>query len=77
MAVPIVWILLGLALGHSVKKQLQKYLKIKDVETELGEFFRTVIEARKDGKITLDEVKDCLKEMADVGWAIIITKIVK
>ena len=77
MAVPIVYILLGLALGHSVKKQLQKYLKIKDVETELGELFKTIIEARKDGQVTLKEVKDILKEMADVGWAIIITKIVK
>ena len=77
MAVPIVYILLGLALGHSVKKQLQKYLKIKDVETELGELFKTIIEARKDEKVTLEEVKKILKEMADVGWAILIRKIVK
>ena len=77
MAVPIVYILLGLALGHSVKKQLQKHLKIKDVETELGELFKTIIEARKDEKVTLEEVKKILKEMADVGWAILIRKIVK
>lgn len=77
MAVPIVYILIGLALGHSVKKQLQKYLKIKDVETELGELFKTIIEARKDKKLSLEEVKKILKEMADVGWAILIRKIVK
>ena len=77
MAIPVVWILLGLALGHSVKKQLQKYLNVKDVETELGELFKTIIEARRDKKLTLEEAKDILKEMADVGWAIIITKIVK
>ena len=77
MAAPIVYILIGLALGHSVKKMLKKYLNIKDVETELGELFNTIIEARRDEKVTLDEVNAILKEMADVGWAIIIRKMVK
>ena len=77
MAIPVVYILIGLALGPSVKKLLRKYLNIKDVETELGELFRTMIETRKDGKTTLPEIKKILKEMADVGWALLIRNMTK
>lgn len=75
MAVPIVYILIGLALGHRLKKLLRKHLNIKDVETEMGELFTTIIEARKDEKITLEEIKEILKKMADVGWAHLLGKI--
>jgi methyl coenzyme M reductase subunit D len=75
MAVPIIYILISLALGHSVKKLLRKHLNIKDVETEMGELFMTIIEARKDNKLTLKEIKEILKKMADVGWAHLLNKI--
>jgi len=77
MAIPVVPILISLILGHSAKKLLRKYLNVKDVETAMGDLFQAIIQARKDKKLTLEEVKDILKKMADVGWSHMLGKMLK
>jgi len=69
MAVPIVYILLGLLAGHHLKKLIRKHLNIKDFETELGQLVLEVVKAREDGKITLKEAKDIWKEAKEAGLA--------
>lgn len=77
MAVPIVYILLGLLAGHHLKKLIRKHLNIKDFETEMSELVLAVIDAKKDMKLTREEIKKIWKEAKEAGIAYIIDKILK
>jgi len=75
MAVPILYILLLLGAGHSLKNLLRKWGNVKDFQTELSEVLITVAEARRDGKITKEEQRQIFKEMKDAAKAWFIDKI--
>ena len=75
MAVPIVYILLGLLAGHHLKKLIRKHLDIQDFETEMSELVRAVIYAKQTGK-KVDE-RRVWKEAKEAGLAYLLDKIIK
>ena len=77
MAVPVVYILLGLLAGHHLKKLIRKHLNIKDFESEMGELVLKAIEVTKDGKVTRKELKEVWKEAKEAGLAKILDLIIK
>jgi len=77
MAIPVVYILVGLLAGHHLKKLIRKHLNIKDFETEMGELVLKVIEVKKDGKLTLKEAREVWKEAKEAGLAKILDLLIK
>jgi len=75
MAIPVVYILLGLLAGHHLKKLIRKHLNIKDFETEMSELVLAVIDAKKGGKKFKE--RKVWKEAKEAGIAYIIDKILK
>lgn len=72
MAIPILWILLGLLAAPKVKQLLKKYLKLKDASVELEEFFVELAIAYRDGKIDKKEQTRILKAAAEYGLSKLI-----
>jgi len=77
MAIPVVYILLGLLAGHHLKKLIRKHLNIKDFETEMSELVLKVIEVKRDGKLTLKEAREVWKEAKEAGLAKILDLLIK
>ena len=72
MAIPVLWILLGLLAAPKIKKLLKKYLKLKDASVELEEFFVELAIAYRDGKIDKEEQVRILKAAAEYGLSKLI-----
>ena len=75
MAIPVLWILLGLLAAPKVKKLLKKYLKLKDASVELEEFFVELAIAYRDEKIDKKEQVRILKAAAEYGLSKLIDSI--
>lgn len=75
MAIPVLWILLGLLAAPKVKKLLKKYLKLKDASVELEEFFVELAIAYRDKKIDKEEQVRILKAAAEYGLSKLIDSI--
>lgn len=72
MAIPILWILLGVLVAPNVKKLLKKHLNLKDASVELEEFFTELAMAKRDGKIDKKEQARILKAAAEYGLSKLI-----
>lgn len=72
MAIPILWIILGLLAAPKIKKLLKKHLNLKDASVELEEFFTELAIAKRDGKIDKKEQARILKAAAEYGLSKLI-----
>ena len=72
MAIPVLWILLGLLAAPNIKKLLKKHLNLKDASVELEEFFVELALAKRDGKIDKKEQARILKAAAEYGLSKLI-----
>jgi len=75
MAIPVLWIILGLLAAPNIKKLLKKHLNLKDADVELQEFFTKLAEAKRDGKIDNKEQVGLLKAAAEYGLSKLIDTI--
>jgi len=63
----VLWhVILAIVLAKIAGKKIKQWLESPDVKKEFIELVEIIEKALEDGKITIDEVPDILKEAIDV-----------
>lgn len=75
MGVPLVPIILGIIATRQAKKLLKRWLDVGSFEEEMGYLAMEVAIARRDGKISKEEVRKVFRQAKKAGLAYLVKKL--